>query len=325
MKNLVQVTDSQTGLSFTMDAGNKLQTKDDGIAFVQSQLGVLDPKLYETKYQGITFEEYIPIDSSDPEWADTASYISYDAVTMGKFIGANAKDLPNVAINAKKTDIPLYYGGIEHGWSLDELRKSQQMRMPLDTTGAAMKVRGFKEHQQKVAYEGDATRGLTGLFNNANVPETVATGFDPATATGDEWVDMLNSQYETVYTTTANVHRPNVQLVPQNLWKYLLKPMNAVTTTTILQYYLENSYAKSLGVNLVVRPVFQLNGVGVNSTGRIVTYELNPENLGMKVPMAIRSIAPQMEGLMVTVPSEYKFGPVFFRYPMSCLYTDMPS
>ena len=65
MKNLVQVTDSQTGLSFMMDTGNKLQTKDDGIAFVQSQLGV-DPKLYETKYQGITFEEYIPIDSSDP-------------------------------------------------------------------------------------------------------------------------------------------------------------------------------------------------------------------------------------------------------------------
>ena len=325
MKNLVQVTDSQTGLSFTMDTGNKLQTKDDGIAFVQSQLGVLDPKLYETKYQGITFEEYIPIDSSDPEWADTASYISYDAVTMGKFIGANAKDLPNVAINAKKTDIPLYYGGIEHGWSLDELRKSQQMRMPLDTTGAAMKVRGFKEHQQKVAYEGDATRGLTGLFNNANVPETVATGFDPATATGDEWVDMLNSQYETVYINTANVHRPNVQLIPLNLWKYLQKPMNAVTTTTILNYYLENSYAKSLGVNLVVKPLYQLIGKGVNSTGRIVTYELNPENLGMKVPMAIRSIAPQMEGLMVSVPSEYKFGGVFFRYPLSALYTDMPS
>lgn len=325
MKNLVQVTDSQTGLSFTMDAGNKLQTKDDGIAFVQSQLGVLDPKLYETKYQGITFEEFIPIDSSDPEWADTASYISYDAVGMGKFIGANAKDLPNISINAKKTNIDLYYGGIEHGWSLDELRKSQQMRMPLDTTGAAMKVRSFKEHQQKVAYEGDAERGLKGLFDGENVPETVATGFNYTTATGDEWVDMLNGQFHSVYTGTAMVHRPNVQLIPLDFWPYLQKPMNAVTTTTILQFYLENSYAKSLGVNLIVRPVFQLNGKGVNSTGRIMTYELNPENLGMKVPMAIRSVAPQMEGLMVTVPSEYKFGGVFFRYPLSALYTDMPA
>jgi hypothetical protein len=323
---LEKITDSATGLSFMMNTGMTIKTKDDGIAFVQSQLGVLDPKLYEVKYQGITFEEYIPIDSSDPEWADSSSYISYDAVTMGKFIGANAKDLPNVAINAKKTDIPLYYGGIEHGWSLDELRKSQQMRMPLDTTGAAMKVRGFKEHQQKVAYDGDTTRGLTGLFNNANVPETVATGFVPATATGDEWVDMLNTQYESVYTNTANVHRPNIQLIPQSFWKYLMKPMGTGgITISILTYYLENSYAKSLGINLIVHPVFQLNGRGVNSTGRIMTYELNPENLGMKVPMPIRSIAPQMEGLMVTVPSEYKFGGVFFRYPLSAIYTDMPA
>lgn len=322
---IVKVTDSATGKSFDMNVSNKLRTRDDGIAFVQSQLGILDPKIYEVKYQGITFQDFIPIDNSDPEWADSASYISYDAVTMGKFIGANATDLPNVAINAKKMDIPLYYGGIQHGWSMDELRKSQQMRIPLDTTGAAMKVRGFREHQQKVAYDGDASRGLTGLFDNANVPETVATGFTPATATGEEWVDMLNNAYENVYTTTANVHRPNTQIIPQTLWKYLLKPMNAVTTMTTLQYYLENSYAKSLGVDLVVRPVFQLNGRGVNSTGRIVTYELNNENLGMKVPMTIRSLAPQMDGLQVNVPSEYKFGGVFFRYPLSALYTDMPA
>lgn len=323
MKYPVTVTDSASGIEYTYDMEAPLATADDGLAFFQSQLSVLENRIYETKYQGIRFQEFIPIDTSDPEWVDTITYTSYDAVTMGKFIAANGKDLPESDINASKSTIPVFYGGIAMRWSLDELRKSQQMRMPIDTTKATANYRGYQEHQQQVAYFGDSDRGITGLFNGANVSETtVGGGFDPATATGDEWVDMLNKQIETVYVNSANVHVPNMQLIPQTVWKYLLKPMNSVTTMTILEYYKANSYAKSLGVDLQVLPVFQLNGIGVNDTGRIMTYEMNDENLVMKSPMPYRTIAPQPEGLTVKVPAEYKFGGVEFRYPGSALYTD---
>ncbi|CAH9016176.1 protein of unknown function DUF2184 [Vibrio phage 120E34-1] len=302
-----------------------IPTIDDGLAFTISQLSSLESKIYETKYQNIRFQEFVPVDSSDPEWVDNITYISYDAVTMGKFIGANGKDLPESDINASKSTIPVFYGGIAMRWSLDELRKSQAMRMPIDAIKGQKNMRGYLEHKQQVAYFGDAERNVTGLFNGSNVAETVATGFDPATATGDEWVDMLNKQIETIYINSANVHVPNMQLIPQSFWGYLLKPMNSVTTMTILQYYLENNYSRSLGVNLTVTPVFQLNGIGVNNTGRIMTYELNAENLVMKDPMPYRTIAPQPEGLTIKVPAEYKFGAIEFRYPGSALYTDTPA
>ena len=302
-----------------------IPTVDDGLAFTISQLSSLEAKIYETKYQGIRFQEFVPVDSSDPEWVDNITYLSFDAVTMGKFIGANGKDLPESDINASKSTIPVFYGGLAMRWSLDELRKSQAMRMPIDASKGAANYRGYMEHKQKVAYFGDSDRGIGGLFNNANVSEVEATGFAPDTATGDEWVDMLNKQFELVYENSANTHVPNMQLIPQNLWKYLLKPMNSVSTITRLQYYIENSYAKSLGVDLTVKPVFQLNNIGANSTGRIMTYELNPENLVMKDPMPYRTIAPQAEGLTIKVPAEYKFGGVEFRYPGSALYTDMPA
>lgn len=323
MKYPVTVTDSQSGIQYTYDMEAPINTADDGLGFFISQLSVLENRIYETKYQNIMFQEYVPVDTSDPEWVDTITYLSFDAVTMGKFIAANGKDLPESDINASKSTIPVFYGGIAMRWSLDELRKSQQLRMPIDTTKAQANFRGYQEHQQQVAYFGDAERNVTGLFNNANVAETtVGVGFDPATATGDEWVDMLNGQIETVYTNSANVHVPNMMLIPQSVWKYLLKPMNNVTTMTILEYFLANSYSRSLGVDLTVRPVFQLNGIGVNSTGRIMVYEMNNENLVMKSPMPYRTIAPQPDGLTVKVPAEYKFSPVEFRYPGSALYTD---
>jgi len=329
-KNLVtKAVDSaiQEKYGLTMDSVSfnpAMKTVDDGIAFTISQLSSVEAKIYETKYQSIRFQEFVALDSSDPEWVDNVTYISYDAVTMGKFIGANGKDLPESDLNASKSTIPVFYGGLASRWSLDELRKSQAMNMPIGSIKSQMNYRGYLEHKQQVAYFGDAERGVTGLFNGSNVSETVATGFTPATATGTEWVDMLNKQIELVYTSSANVHVPNVQLIPQTLWGFLLKPMNEYTNKTIYEYYMENNYAKSLGVNLVLTPVFQLNTAGVNSTGRIMTYELTPENLTMKDPMPYRTIAPQPEGLTIKVPAEYKFGGVEFRYPGCAIYTDMP-
>lgn len=323
MKYPVTVNDAKSGLSYTYDMEQKIQTADDGLGFFISQLAVLENRIYETKYQNIRFQEFVPVDSSDPEWVDNVTYLSYDAVTMGKFIAANGKDLPESDINMSKSTIPVFYGGVAMRYSLDELRKSQQMRMPIDATKAQANFRGYQEHAQQVAYFGDADRGVTGLFNNSNVAETtVGAGFDPATATGEEWVNMLNKQIETIYTGSANVHVPNLMLIPQTVWGYLLKPMNSVTTMTILEYFLANNYAKSLGVDLAVKQVFQLNGIGVNSTGRIVTYEMNSENLTMRMPMPYRTIAPQAEGLTIKVPAEYKMSAVEFRYPGSALYTD---
>lgn len=322
--HLIKVTDSETGRTFSYDADMAIKTVDDGLAFFTSQLSVVEAKLYETKYQNILFQEFVPVDSSDPEWVDEISYISYDAVTMGKFIGANAKDLPEVAANATKSTIPVFYGGIACSWSLDELRKSQAMRMPLDATLGKAKVRGYQEHKQQVAYLGDSARGVTGLFNNANVPETTTT-VDWATATGIDKFKMLNEQLNNVYETTKQVHIPNMLLVPQNVWQYLGEPMHDGTDTTVLEYFLKNNMSQSLGVPVTVRPVFQLNDLGVNSTGRFMAYELNQENLVMKDPMPLRSIAPQPDGLTIKVPSEYKFGGVEFRYPLSALYTDLPA
>ncbi len=315
-------------ITFTNDEGVSVQfrdgipTTDDGLAFYISQLSSVESRIYETKYANITYAELVPVDMSDPEWVDTVSYLSYDAVTMGKFIGSNGKDLPQVDVNSSITHIPVGYAGISYGYSLDELRKSQAMNMALDVTKGKMANRGFQEHAQRTAYLGDASRGMQGLFNNDNISTDNSTT-TWSTASGAELFADCNAPIVTVNLNSQEVHIPNVLVLPSDRHALISgQRMDSGTDTTVLEYLKKNNfYTASTGKELRIVPRLQLQDVVTD--GRIMAYELNDENLTMKMPMAFRSLAPQAEGLRIDIPCEYKFGGVEFRYPGSAHYRDM--
>lgn len=307
-----------------------LPTVDDGLSFYISQLANLETKIYQSKYTAINFAELVPINTNVPEWADQWDYISYDAVTIGKFIGSSADDLPNVAISANKSSVPIGYAGNSYDYSLDELRKSQQMRIPLDVTKAQAAFRGAQEHTQRVAYFGDAGRQMTGLFNNANLAVDSST-INWLTDTGANIVADMNSLLVKVWVNSANVHVPNVLVLDSTRWAQISsKKMDIGTDTTVLEYFLKNNLYTSLtGQPLRVVPRLQLTAAqlaaaGVSNGGkdRMLAFELNDENLGMVNPIPWRALAPQMKGLNVFIPAEYKLSGVEFRYPFSGAYRD---
>ena len=320
--HLITMTDSM-GMEITYDFDHVIETADDGLAFFQSQLSSVEARIYEVKYRKIVYQDFVPVDTSDPEWIDEVTYYSYDAVTMGKFIGANAKDLPRSDITAAKSTIPVFYGGNSFGYSLDELRKSQQLRMPVDIFKATASRRGFEEHAQRVAFFGDADLGITGLFNNANVQSDTSV-VDWDTATGQEITGDMNDTLFDVWFNSAETHVPGVLLLPSARWTQISNTrMDSGTDTTILEFFMKNNLYKDLtGGDLVIRPNLELNTAGIGNAERMMAYELNDENLTMKMPLPWRSVAPQPEGLSVTVPAEYKFGGVEFRYPGSAKYRD---
>lgn len=321
--HIVNVTDSKTKVSYSYDMDKSISTADDGLAFYISQLSVVEAKIYEVKYRHIVYQELVPVDMSDPEWIDEVTYFAFDAVTVGKFVGANARDLPESDMTASKTTIPVFYGGNAYGYSLDELRKSQQLRMPVDTTKASMSFRGFQEHAQRVAFFGDSDVGITGLFNNANV-QLDNSVVDWDTATGAEiHADMQNFLVK-VWQNSAEVHIPNVLVLPSAKWSQIsTQRMDSGTDTTVLQFFMKNNlYTDKTGQPITVKNNLELNTAGVASAPRMLAYELTAENLTMRMPMPWRSIAPQPIGLRIQVPAEYKFGGVAWRYPGSAGYRD---
>lgn len=303
-------------------------TTDDGLGFYISQLAQVEPRIYATKYPNINFQELIPVDSSIPEWVDSVDYISYDAVTMGKFVGANADDLPNVALKAKKDSVPVGYAGNSFEYSLDELRKSQHLNMPIDTTMAAAARRGAEEHMQRVAYFGDADRGMHGLFNHPNVTSDATSALDwtDASTTGKMILDEINGMIGDVWEQSKGVHVPNTMVLAANRWTYLATTMATEyapdkTLLEILQS--QNLYTRMTGQPMNIVPRFQLEGAGASGKDRIMIYEKNPENLVMYIPMFWRPAAPQPRDLKIKVPAEYKTSGTEFRYPMSAAYFDL--
>ena len=312
-----------------LDAGHSvsfmdgLPSMDDGMGCYISQLANLEAKIYEAKYTAINFEEMIPVNTNVPEWADSWDYISYDAVTVGKFIGSSADDLPSVALSANKTSVPIGYAGNSFDYSLDELRKTQQLRIPVDVTKGRAAFRGAKEHSQRVAYFGDADRGMTGLFNNPNVSLDNST-VNWATATGQEIVDDMNSLLISVWINSANTHLPNAFALDSTRYAVISsRRMDSGTDTTILQFFMQNNlYTTTTNQPLRIFPRLQLLEAGAGGKDRMMAYELNDDNLGMVNPIPWRALAPQMVGLNIKVPCEYKIGGVEFRYLFSAAYRD---
>lgn len=307
----------------TLSYDDQIATTDDGLAFYISQIGGLETKVYESKFRKIIFHDMIPVDTSQPDWVDNVSYISYNAVTIGKFIGASANDVPQADIEAAISTIPVFLGSSGYSYSLDELRKSSNLRIPIDATKATMAFRGFQEHAQRVGFFGDPDRGITGLFNGANV-QLSNSAINYATATGSEIVAYLNANLKSVWLNSVETHLPDTQVIDSDSFAIISeREMGTGRDTTVLEYYKKNNLFTAITDQpLDVRQSYELNTAGAGGTKRIMAYEKTPENLVMHMPMSWRQLPPQANGLKINVAAEYKFGGVEFRYPGSAAYHD---
>ena len=324
---IVSVTDSQTNFTYTYDESLRdMPSADAGIGFYISQFTNLESKIYETLYADIIFDQLVPVDTSDPEWIDNVAYISYNGATMGKFIAANGRDLPQVDIDANISYIRVGYAGNSYGYSLEELRKAAAMRMPLEAVKGRLAYRGARQHQQQVAFFGDAQRQMYGLFNHPNVPLDNST-IDWETATGDEIVAEMNAVLNKVWNQSAQRHVPNTLLLPSDLWVLAQnKRMSVGTDTTVLEFFRRNNtYTAVTGQPLDIRSVLYLNDAGVGGVPRIMAYEKNSDNLTMRMPIPFRSLPPQATALRLEIPNEWKVGGTEFRYPLSAAYRDVPN
>lgn len=324
--NLVTVTDSQTGNSFQIDADMQFAKSvgDAGVAFYISQLTNLEAKVYETLYPDIIFDQLVPVDTSDPEWIDNVAYMSFNAVTMAKFIAANGRDLPQSDIDASISYIPVGYAGNSYGYSIEELRKAAAMRIPLDVTKARITYRGARQFSQQIAFFGDANRNMYGLFNHPNVPLDNST-LNWNTATGAEMVAALNSLLIKVWNQSNTRHVANTLLLPTTIWSIISsKRMDVGTDTTVLEFFRRNNNSTGVtGQPLEIRAVLWLNTAGAGGAPRMMAYEKNQDNLTMRMPIPWRSLPPQATTLRLEVPCEMKLSGVEFRYPLSAAYRDL--
>lgn len=296
----------------------------EAMAFLVSQLAYTENQVFERRYQPMQYEQFLPLDFSAGEWADTIRYEIYDFVGQGKRTSGKGRDINKVDVGFADKSFPVVYGNIGYDYSQEELRRTAYLRRALPERKLAAAVEGYKRHMNQVGLYGESESNLTGLFNNANVPQGSAPTGGWGTASADNILKDINTLINNIWTNTAYNDMPNtIVMAPAALATIASTPRATTTDTTILAWIKANNIAKQQrGIDIDFQPGFGLNTAGAGSTRRMVGYVKSPDRLVMHIPLPLRFLAPQLAGLSIDVPGEYKYSGVEIRYPKSAYYMD---
>lgn len=292
----------------------------ESLAFLVSQLAYTEAQVFERQYLPLQYEQLIPITFEAGEWAESIRYETYDFSGQGRRHSGKGKDINTVEVKWGEVSMPVVSGAIGYDYTQEELRKSAFLRKSLPAARLNAAMEGYRRHMNAVALHGEGE--LTGLFNNPNVPKGNAPSgkkWDDKATTPAEVLADINALILTVWQNTAyNDQVTDIGMPPSAFARLASTPRSDTSDMTLLQWLKLNNVAfVERGQQINFFPAYELG-----SAGRAMAYVKSPQRLVMHIPMPLRFLAPQLSGLSVEVPGEYKYSGVEFRYPKSAYYMD---
>lgn len=311
---------------FTQDALQR------SLNFLISQQTVIEPTVYQMRYQEIQYPTLIPVDTSAPEWINSVTYFSMDGVGQAQWFSGKAHDMPNVDLSREKFETGVHMAGIGYGYDLEELGKAQLLGMNLTNDKANLARRVSEEKIDQVAFTGDTAKGFTGLVNASTPTATSAPadGTGSSRAFADKTPDLIlrdiNGQLTGIFTGTLGAEIADTLLLPYSVLLDLsTRRIDSVNQTTILEWIERNNiYTRTTGQPLTIRGVFgYLDTAGTSSSKRMVAYRRSPDVLKLHVPMPFRFFPAWQTGPMrFDVPGVFRLGGVDIKRPKAVRYLD---
>jgi hypothetical protein len=300
--------------------------------FLISQQSIIEPTVYQMRYQEIQYPTLVPVDTSAPEWINSVTYFSMDGVGQAQWFSGKAHDMPNVDLSREKFETGVHMAGIGYGYDLEELGKAQLLGMNLTSDKASLARRVSEEKIDQVAFGGDATKGFTGLVNATTPTATTAPADGTGSATTfvsktpDQVLRDINGQLTGIFTGTLGGEIADTLLLPYSVLLDLsTRRIDAVNQTTILEWVERNNiYTRTTGQPLTIRGLFgYLDTAGAGATKRMVAYRRSPDVLKMHVPMPFRFFPAWQTGPMrFDVPGVFRLGGVDIKRPKAVRYLD---
>ncbi len=302
------------------------------MSFLIRQASLIEPTVYAMRYQDIQYPALIPVDTSAPEWIQSVTYFSMDAVGQAQWFNGNAHDVPKVELTREKFETSVSMAAIGYGYNLEELGTAQLLGMNLTADKASSARRIAEEKIDQVAFVGDTGKGFSGLVNTSSVTATTAPADGTSSATTfvsktpDQILRDINGVLTGIFTGTLGAEIADTLLLPYSVLLDLsTRRIDAVNQTTILEWVEKNNiYTRTTGQPLTIRGVFgYLDTAGAGSTKRMVAYRRSPEVLKMHIPMPFRFLPVWQTGPMrFDVPGIFRLGGVDIRRPKSVRYLD---
>lgn len=292
-----------------LDAGESI--------FFARELEHILTRQHDIMYPELRARLFIPVNNEAGPGAESITYYQFDKVGMAKIIADYASDLPRADVFGQKFTSPVESLGISFGYSLQEVRASAMANRSLPT----MKANAAREAHERLADEigalGDATTGLTGFVNNANVPVAAATNGSWATATADEMIEDMSESVTSMINSTNAVESPDTIVLPIDAFAIANQRRIPDTDITVLKFFLQN--------NAWIRNIdhwYRLTGSGVGATDRMITYRRDPSKMELHIPQEYETLPVQERDLNFVVPTHSRIGGTVFYKPFAALYRD---
>ena len=302
------------------------------LSFMVQQATLIEAQVYEVRYQDIQYPQLLPVDTSAPEWIQSVTYFSSDAVGAAQWFSGKAMDVPHVDLLREKFESTVHMAAIGYQYDLEELGKAMLLGLNLNADKGTAARRVSEEFIEKVAMVGDTSKGMTGLVNNAGVTATTAPADGSGSATTfasktpDQVLRDVNGVLTGIYTGTLGAEISDTVLMPYAVLIDLgTRRIDAVNQTTILEWLQRNNvYTLTTGQPLMIRGVFgHLDTAGSGGITRMVAYRRSPEVVKMHIPMPYRFLPVWQTGpALFEVPGIFRLGGVDIRRTKAVRYLD---
>ena len=296
------------------------------LGFIIAQTAHVESSVYQIRYADIQYPQLIPVDTSAHPFAKTVTYFSSDKAGAADWLNGNADDIPMADTEMSQFETAVWTAGIGYGYGWEEINQAQMLGIGLANDKANAARRASEEMLDRVALEGDTTKGLEGLLDHSAVTATGATtgDWDGGSTTPDQIIGDVNDALTNVQTATNNIVLADTLLLPYSKWNYLASRRLTDTSMTILEFIRANNvYTAQTGSPLIIRATRKLDTAGVSATARMVAYRRNPEVLKLHMPMPHRFLPVWQAGpLRWEIPGVMRLGGLDIRLPSEVSYTD---
>lgn len=302
-----------------------------GLGFVVSQTAYIEPSVYRIKFTQIQYQDLLAgcIDTSANPFAKTVTYYSQESFGGAKWINGDADDVPYGSDERSKFETQVHSAarGYSYGW--EEVNQAAMDGVSLDAERAISARRAYEEFADAIALTGDASKGWEGLFNNSAVTASGATadGTGSSALWANKDADLIlrdvNDALTGIQTATNNVILGDTLLLPYARFNTLASKRVPNTTMSTIEYLRQNNvFTAQTGKALTIKGVRGLDTAGSGSTARMIAFRRSPEVLKLHIPMPLRFLPVQIDGLRYKVPGVFRLGGLDVRLPKEIIYRD---
>ena len=286
---------------------------------VASALVRVETEAYKNDYEAITFNELFPIVNLNDRTATSFGYYYVTEAGKAQLSNPDGK-IAWVDSFVGMKQAPLFDGNVGYKYTLKELERVGKLGTSLDSLKVETAISATLELAQEIAYFGDTKRGITGFFNNPDVPSvaplTGVGGNTWALKTPKEILADINHLFATAYATTKQQEfKPNSKttrlLLPTDKWSYIAStPLNDTSDTTILDFIVNKCPHLASKENVIASAQI--------ATDTIRIFQKDKAKLAFYWGHTINFKAPQADDLMFKVPADFSIGGLALRKPLSC-------